>query len=392
MTEFLIRRFIPNWQNTDDPAIREKYGTLAATVGIVSNLFLFLMKLLAGLFSASVAIIADAINNLSDAGSSIITFFAFKFAGKPADSRHPYGHARIEYISGMAVSIIIIVLGLELLGSSFDKIIHPEDITISALTYAALLLSIAIKLWQGLFNRSLSKKISSEALAATAADSLNDAFSTSAVLVSTVIFHLTNIPLDGWIGILVSILITISGIKLVTETADLLIGKAPDPETVKNIRDRILSHEGIVGMHDLQVHNYGPGRLFASVHAEVPAEEDILTSHDIIDNVERQIMEEMGVHLVIHMDPVITGDPELDRLREKTLSVIRKIDPKIGIHDFRAVFGTTHTNLLFDVLVPMEFAMTDKDLSDLIQSRMRQQGNYFCVITVDHDYACGEQS
>ena len=392
MTEFLIRRFIPNWQNTDDPAIREKYGTLAATVGIVSNLFLFLMKLLAGLFSASVAIIADAINNLSDAGSSIITFFAFKFAGKPADSRHPYGHARIEYISGMAVSIIIIVLGLELLGSSFDKIIHPEDITISALTYAALLLSIAIKLWQGLFNRSLSKKISSEALAATAADSLNDAFSTSAVLVSTVIFHLTNIPLDGWIGILVSILITISGIKLVTETADLLIGKAPDPETVKNIRDRILSHEGIVGMHDLQVHNYGPGRLFASVHAEVPAEEDILTSHDIIDNVERQVMEEMGVHLVIHMDPVITGDPELDRLREKTLSVIRKIDPKIGIHDFRAVFGTTHTNLLFDVLVPMEFAMTDKDLSDLIQSRMRQQGNYFCVITVDHDYACGEQS
>ena len=392
MTEFLIRRFIPNWQNTDDPAIREKYGTLAATVGIVSNLFLFLMKLLAGLFSASVAIIADAINNLSDAGSSIITFFAFKFAGKPADSRHPYGHARIEYISGMAVSIIIIVLGLELLGSSFDKIIHPEDITISALTYAALILSIAIKLWQGLFNRSLSKKISSEALAATAADSLNDAFSTSAVLVSTVIFHLTNIPLDGWIGILVSILITISGIKLVTETADLLIGKAPDPETVKNIRDRILSHEGIVGMHDLQVHNYGPGRLFASVHAEVPAEEDILTSHDIIDNVERQVMEEMGVHLVIHMDPVITGDPELDRLREKTLSVIRKIDPKIGIHDFRAVFGTTHTNLLFDVLVPMEFAMTDKDLSDLIQSRMRQQGNYFCVITVDHDYACGEQS
>ena len=392
MTELLIRCFISDWKNTSAPAVREKYGKLAATVGILSNLFLFLMKLLAGLFSSSVAIIADAINNLSDAGSSIITFFAFRFAGLPADSRHPYGHARMEYISGMAVSIIIIVLGLEMMGSSFNKILHPEAITVSVLTYCVLILSIIIKLWQGLFNRSLSKRISSEALAATAADSLNDAFSTSAVLVSTVIFHLTNIPLDGWIGILVSVLITISGIKLVMETADLLLGKAPEPELVQNIRERILSHEGIIGMHDLQIHNYGPGRLFASVHAEVPAETDILTSHDIIDNVERQVMDEMGVHLVIHMDPVITGDPQLDRLHQKLLSVIYNIDPKIGVHDFRAVFGTTHTNLLFDVLVPSGFSMTDEDLVELIQSLMRQQGDYFCVITVDHDYACDEQN
>ena len=387
MIEFLIRRFVPDWQQVQRTDVRERYGTLAAAVGILSNIFLCIIKGLIGLFSGSIAVTADAVNNLSDAGSSVITLLAFKIAGKPADEEHPYGHARMEYISGMAVSFIIILLGLELMGSSFEKILHPEEVGVSALTYLVLIVSIAVKLWQGMFNRNLGKRISSEALQATAADSLNDVFSTGAVLLSTLVYQFTAIPIDGWVGMLVAIFITVSGVKLIMETGSPLLGQAPDPQMVRELEEKITAYDGVIGIHDLQVHNYGPGRVFATVHAEVPANRDILVSHDIIDNIERDVGHEMNLNLVIHMDPVVTDDERLNQLHAQVQQIVVGIDSNLSMHDFRAVFGPTHTNLVFDVVVPPGFSLSDSELSRRIEQQVQTLGSYFCVITVDHNYA-----
>ena len=387
MIEFLIRRFVPDWQQVQRTDVRERYGTLAAAVGILSNIFLCIIKGLIGLFSGSIAVTADAVNNLSDAGSSVITLLAFKIAGKPADEEHPYGHARMEYISGMAVSFIIILLGLELMGSSFEKILHPEEVGVSALTYLVLIVSIAVKLWQGMFNRNLGKRISSEALQATAADSLNDVFSTGAVLLSTLVYQSTAIPIDGWVGMLVAIFITVSGVKLIMETGSPLLGQAPDPQMVRELEEKITAYDGVIGIHDLQVHNYGPGRVFATVHAEVPANRDILVSHDIIDNIEREVGHEMNLSLVIHMDPVVTDDERLNQLHAQVQQIVAGIDSNLSMHDFRAVFGPTHTNLVFDVVVPPGFSLSDSELSRRIEQQVQTLGSYFCVITVDHNYA-----
>ena len=387
MIEFLIRRFVPDWQQVQRTDVRERYGTLAAAVGILSNIFLCIIKGLIGLFSGSIAVTADAVNNLSDAGSSVITLLAFKIAGKPADEEHPYGHARMEYISGMAVSFIIILLGLELMGSSFEKILHPEEVGVSALTYLVLIVSIAVKLWQGMFNRNLGKRISSEALQATAADSLNDVFSTGAVLLSTLVYQFTAIPIDGWVGMLVAIFITVSGVKLIMETGSPLLGQAPDPQMVRELEEKITAYDGVIGIHDLQVHNYGPGRVFATVHAEVPANRDILVSHDIIDNIEREVGHEMNLNLGIHMDPVVTDDERLNQLHAQVQQIVAGIDSNLSMHDFRAVFGPTHTNLVFDVVVPPGFSLSDSELSRRIEQQVQTLGSYFCVITVDHNYA-----
>ena len=387
MIEFLIRRFVPDWQQVQRTDVRERYGTLAAAVGILSNIFLCIIKGLIGLFSGSIAVTADAVNNLSDAGSSVITLLAFKIAGKPADEEHPYGHARMEYISGMAVSFIIILLGLELMGSSFEKILHPEEVGVSALTYLVLIVSIAVKLWQGMFNRNLGKRISSEALQATAADSLNDVFSTGAVLLSTLVYQFTAIPIDGWVGMLVAIFITVSGVKLIMETGSPLLGQAPDPQMVRELEEKITAYDGVIGIHDLQVHNYGPGRVFATVHAEVPANRDILVSHDIIDNIEREVGHEMNLNLVIHMDPVVTDDERLNQLHAQVQQIVAGIDSNLSMHDFRAVFGPTHTNLVFDVVVPPGFSLSNSELSRRIEQQVQTLGSYFCVITVDHNYA-----
>ena len=387
MIEFLIRRFVPDWQQVQRTDVRERYGTLAAAVGILSNIFLCIIKGLIGLFSGSIAVTADAVNNLSDAGSSVITLLAFKIAGKPADEEHPYGHARMEYISGMAVSFIIILLGLELMGSSFEKILHPEEVGVSALTYLVLIVSIAVKLWQGMFNRNLGKRISSEALQATAADSLNDVFSTGAVLLSTLVYQFTAIPIDGWVGMLVAIFITVSGVKLIMETGSPLLGQAPDPQMVRELEEKITAYDGVIGIHDLQVHNYGPGRVFATVHVEVPANRDILVSHDIIDNIEREVGHEMNLNLVIHMDPVVTDDERLNQLHAQVQLIVAGIDSNLSMHDFRAVFGPTHTNLVFDVVVPPGFSLSDSELSRRIEQQVQTLGSYFCVITVDHNYA-----
>ena len=387
MIEFLIRRFVPDWQQVQRTDVRERYGTLAAAVGILSNIFLCIIKGLIGLFSGSIAVTADAVNNLSDAGSSVITLLAFKIAGKPADEEHPYGHARMEYISGMAVSFIIILLGLELMGSSFEKILHPEEVGVSALTYLVLIVSIAVKLWQGMFNRNLGKRISSEALQATAADSLNDVFSTGAVLLSTLVYQFTAIPIDGWVGMLVAIFITVSGVKLIMETGSPLLGQAPDPQMVRELEEKITAYDGVIGIHDLQVHNYGPGRVFATVHAEVPANRDSLVSHAIIDHNEREAGHEMNLNLVIHMDPVVTDDERLNQLHAQVQQIVAGIDSNLSMHDFRAVFGPTHTNLVFDVVVPPGFSLSDSELSRRIEQQVQTLGSYFCVITVDHNYA-----
>lgn len=387
MIQFLVQKFIPNWQDTKNPSVRERYGVLAATVGILSNLLLFLIKILAGLLAGSISIIADAVNNLSDAGSSVITMLAFKISGKPADPKHPYGHARMEYISGMAVSFIIIFLGLQLMGSSFDKILHPQAISLSALTYLILIISVLVKLWQGIFNRKLGKQIASESLQATASDSLNDVIATSAVLISAVFYHFTQIPIDGWIGLLVAGFITFSGIKLVIETGNPLLGEAPDPEFIQKLGSSIMGYEGVIGMHDLQVHSYGPGQVFATVHAEVPANVDILVSHDIIDNIEREVGADLGINLVIHMDPVVTDNEQINLLREQIAQIVKSVDTDLSMHDFRAVSGPSHTNLVFDVVVPPGFEMDDEHVTQVISEKAKKLGNYFCVITIDRNYA-----
>lgn len=387
MISWMIRHFIKDWENTSNSKVRERYGVLAGAVGIASNGFLFLIKFLTGLLLGSISIMADAVNNLSDAGSSVITLIGFKISGKPADNEHPYGHARMEYICGLIVSFIIVFLGLQLIGSSFDKILHPVTVEVNAVMLFVLVVSIGVKLWQGMFNRTLGKKIDSAALQATAADSLNDVYATSAVLISALLMKFTGLRLDGWMGLAVAIFITVSGFKLVMETVNPLLGMAPDQGMVQAIQNKIMSYDGVIGIHDLVIHNYGPERCFASVHAEVPAKQDILISHDIIDNIERDFCENMNIHLVIHLDPVVNDNEEINQLREMVLEIVKGISREISMHDFRVVFGTTHTNLVFDVAVPPEFQFSDQDLCKEITKQVKQHDQtLFTVITVDRNY------
>lgn len=387
MISWMIRHFIKDWENTSNSKVRERYGVLAGAVGIASNGFLFLIKFLTGLLLGSISIMADAVNNLSDAGSSVITLIGFKISGKPADNEHPYGHARMEYICGLIVSFIIVFLGLQLIGSSFNKILHPAEVEVNAVMLFVLVVSIGVKLWQGMFNRTLGKKIDSAALQATAADSLNDVYATSAVLISALLMKFTGLRLDGWMGLAVAIFITVSGFKLVMETVNPLLGMAPDQGMVQAIQNKIMSYDGVIGIHDLVIHNYGPERCFASVHAEVPAKQDILISHDIIDNIERDFCENMNIHLVIHLDPVVNDNEEINQLREMVLEIVKGISREISMHDFRVVFGTTHTNLVFDVAVPPEFQFSDQDLCKEITKQVKQHDQtLFTVITVDRNY------
>ncbi|HIY28942.1 MAG TPA: cation diffusion facilitator family transporter [Firmicutes bacterium] len=388
MTKLLIRLFVRNWENTDSPAVRESYGKLAGITGVVTNLLLALLKLLSGWFFNSIAIMADAVNNLSDSASSIVTLVGFKLSSKPADAKHPYGHARIEYISGMIVSFIVVVLGVQLAQSSIDKILAPEESSFTWITIGVLVVSILLKLWQGLFYRKIGKTISSTTLEATSTDSLNDVISTSAVLAGIIITLLTGVNLDGWLGLLVAVLITISGIRLVMETSQPLLGMAPSQELVQSIYSRILSYDGIIGLHDLEVHSYGEGRIFASVHCEVDADQDIMISHDIIDNIERDFLQDSGIHLVIHLDPVQIHDDRTQKLYHQVREMVAQLSPEYSIHDFRVVWGTTHSNLIFDMVVPYGLSQSDEEVAramgQLIQERLGK--NYFAVVTIDHDY------
>lgn len=388
MTGLLIRLFIPNWKHTDDPVVREKYGKVAGATGVVTNLLLAIMKLVTGLLFNSIAIMADAVNNFSDSASSLVTLIGFKLSGKPADAEHPFGHARIEYISGMIVSFIVVMLGFQLAQSSVEKIITPEDSVFTWVTVLILIISIAAKLWQGFFYRKMGKAISSTTLKATSADSLNDVLATSAVLIGILITLFTSVNLDGWMGLAVALFIMVSGVRLIIETSQPLLGTAPSQELVNSVYSRILSYDGVIGLHDLEVHSYGEGRIFASVHCEVDADEDIMVSHDIIDNIERDFLQDMDIHLVIHLDPVQIHDERTRKLFHEVRGIIAEMSPEYSIHDFRVVWGTTHSNLIFDIVVPFEEKKSDQELLQEIQKTIWEKlgKEFFTVITVDHNY------
>ena len=384
MTQLLLRLFVKDYRNTEDPKVRGAYGKLAGVVGIVCNLLLFAGKLIAGLLSGSVAITADAVNNLSDASSSLVTLLGFKLAERPADEEHPYGHARLEYLSGLAVAALILVIGVELGKSSIEKIIHPEAVLFSWLTLAILIGSILVKLWMALFCYRLGKQIGSSTLTATATDSRNDVISTSAVLIGCLVGHFFHLHIDGYIGTAVALFIIWSGIGIAKETISPLLGKQADPELVKSISDLIMSHEKILGIHDLMVHDYGPGQCFASVHAEMDSRENPLDCHDIIDDIERDALRELRVHLVIHYDPIVTDDEELNQMRALVSTELKQIDPQLTMHDFRMVRGPGHTNLIFDLVIPYSMEDRKKELKERIDERVQfEDKRYYTVITFD---------
>lgn len=390
MTSLLIKMFVRDFSNVSNYSVRENYGKVASIVGIVTNFILFLIKITAGTLFNSIAITADAINNLSDSGSSVVTLFGFKISGKPADAKHPFGHARMEYISGLVVSFIIVYLGLQLLQTSIDKILHPRVADFNAVYIAVLVIAIMIKVWQCLFYRKIGKKIDSTTLIATSFDSRNDVIATSSVLIAGAVTYFTGFNLDGYMGAVVALFILVTGIRLIMDTISPLLGVAPTREMVESIYRKIMGYEGIMGLHDLAVHNYGPAKCFASVHCEVAAEQDIMISHDIIDNIERDFLKDEGIHLVIHLDPIITENEKINDLKEKVDKLIEQLSSEIGMHDFRVVKGVTHTNLIFDIVVPFEFKWSDDELVKLISDEIGKiDETYRSVIIVDHGFVPG---
>lgn len=388
MLNFIIKRTIKDYEQTSVPAVRTAYGKLASTVGICCNLFLFVIKTFIGLISHSVAITADAVNNLSDASSSIISLIGFKLAEKPADEDHPYGHGRYEYISGLMVAVLIIVIGFELLKSSVEKIFNPENVTLSIISVVVLLISIAVKLWMMSFNTYIGKRIDSGTLIATAADSRNDVISTTAVLVSFIVSAFLPFDLDGYMGAAVAVFILINGFGLIKDTISPMLGEAPSPEFVEKIRQKILSYPGILGTHDLIIHDYGPGRKFASVHVEIAAEDDVIESHDVIDNIERYFKENENLHMIVHYDPIVTSDSKIKDIREWLNAEVKSINPELSIHDLRIVPGTTHTNLVFDCVVPHSTDLAPGELKRRISEKVNQKyPDYYCVITIDSTFA-----
>lgn len=388
MQNWLVKKFVHDYENVHDISVRASYGKLSGKVGIFCNAFLFAVKFIMGTISGSVSITADAVNNLSDAASSVISLIGFKMAEKPADEDHPYGHARYEYLSGLTVAVMIILIGFELFKTSFDKVLHPSTVDFSIALVIVLAVSILIKLWMALFNKSLGKKINSSALEATAADSRNDVISTSAVLVAAVISHFFKINLDGYMGIAVAVFILYSGIGLVKDTLDPLLGKAPEPELVDYIQKKILSYDGVLGTHDLMIHDYGPGRKFASVHVEMAAEGDVLKSHDVIDNIERDFLSKDNLNIIVHYDPIVTKDDIVNDFRSWLMEQVKSIDPHLSIHDLRIVPGNSHTNLVFDCVMPHCINVSPSELKAEIRRLVNiKYPNYYCVITIDSSYA-----
>ncbi len=387
MGNFLFKKFIKNYEDVKNPEVRDSYGKLAGIVGILSNLLLCAMKMLVGFISGSIAIVADAVNNLADASSSVITLVGFKLAAMPEDKEHPYGHARIEYIAGMVVSLIIIIVGVELGKSSFEKILHPEPLEFSISIVIVLLLAIAIKVWQAMFNVSAGKKINSLTLIATGADSRNDVIATSAVLISIIAGYIFDIQIDGYMGVVVALFIIWSGISLVRETISPLLGEAPDPDLVNEIEEIVMSYDGVIGIHDLVVHNYGPGKIFASIHIEVDAAVDVMVSHDLVDNIEGRLQQDLNIFVTAHMDPVNLGDPNREPLTHVISDAISGLEGVLNFHDLRIVPGPTHTNVVFDVVLSPECPIGREQITDAICERVKNYNpSFFCVINYDMSY------
>lgn len=385
MTNWLLRTFIKNSDHPEDPKVRAAVGILSGIVGIFCNILLFGGKLAVGLLTRSVSITADAMNNLSDATSSVVTMLGFRLAERPADNDHPYGHARYEYLSGLAVSALILIIGVELAKSSLDKVLHPADVIINWVTAAVLIGSILVKLWMSLFNTKLGKTIHSATLAATAADSRNDVITTSAVLLASLIEHFTAFRADGWMGLAVSCFILYSGVGLAKDTISPLLGENADPELREKIVDNIRACPKVLGFHDLMVHDYGPGQRFASIHVEMDRREDPMECHEILDDLERECLKSHGVHLVIHYDPIVTDDPELDRMHVRVEQLLHTYDIRLGVHDFRMVPGKGHVNLIFDVVLPTDLRGQEADITAALEKALNQNSGvtYYPVITFD---------
>ena len=388
MIDILIRKFIKNAQNVENPAVRGQYGALAGIVGICCNLLLSTFKMTIGFFSGSISIAADGLNNLTDASANITTLVGFKISSKPADAEHPYGHARSEYISGMFVALMILLIGVELMKSSVEKIIKPTPVEFTLIAAVVLVFSILIKFWMSSFNRRIGKKIHSPALMATAQDSVNDVYTTSAVLLSAIIAQFTGLRLDGFMGAGVALFIFYSGFRMMKDTLSPLIGEAPNDELVSLVAAELLAEPKILGIHDLILHNYGPGRCFASAHAEVSAAEDVLECHDAIDNVERKVLSDYNIHLVIHYDPILVGDPFVDEITKLVHTAADSLFQGLSVHDVRVVKGPDHTNVIFDVVKPFSCKMSDESLIQQLAELLKQKDErLFAVITVDNDYA-----
>lgn len=384
---FLVRRFIKNYQDTKDAGVRTSVGKLSGIVGILNNLFLFVIKFVIGTIVHSVSIQADGVNNLTDAGSNIISILSFHLANKPADKDHPFGHERTETIASLFVGILILVLGFETAKESISKVIHPGSIDFRIVSVIILIISIIVKFWMYTYNKKLSKTYDSSLLEATALDSISDVCGTTAVLVSTLLSPVLHFNLDGYMGIVVSGIILYGAYGLLRDMINSLIGEAPDPELVHNIVDRIMAHPAILGVHDMMLHNYGPNKIFASAHVEVDSSKDIFETHDHIDNIEREVKENMNIDLVLHMDPVKVNDSETELYRAKVIEAIHQIDPKWGFHDFRIVSGPTHVNLVFDLVIPFEEKYTQEEIEAMLLKHIQSNKKIYLVLTIDHPYA-----
>ena len=387
MISLLAKKFIKDYKNVTSSAVRQAYGMLCGIVGICINIILFALKFFAGTISGSIAITADAFNNLSDAGASVVTLLGFKLAGKKPDPDHPFGHGRIEYLSGLAVAMVIILMGFELLRDAVDKILHPEAVEFSVLAVVILIVSICGKCYMYLYNHAVGTKIDSAAMQATATDSLSDCAATSAVLLATLVGHWTNLQIDGWCGLVVSGLILFAGYNAAKDTLSPLLGQPPEQEFVDEIKKTVMAHGIVSGIHDMVVHDYGPGRVMITLHAEVPADRNIMEIHDEIDIIEQELRSKLGCEATIHMDPIDTNDETTKETRRKVAELVRLIDEQITIHDFRMVTGPTHTNVIFDAVVPFAFRLSDKEVEEKIESAVRTlDGNYFAVVKIDKSY------
>lgn len=387
MVSLLARLFIKDNDNISSPSVRQAYGVLCGSVGIALNIFLFIGKFLVGIISGSIAVTADAFNNLSDAGSSLIMLVGFKMAGQKPDPHHPFGHGRIEYLSGLLVSVAILIMGFELMRSSIDKILHPQPVDFSILTAVILLVSIAIKIYMACYNRKIGRNIDSAAMKATAADSLSDTAATTVVLIAIVIEHFTGLQIDGYCGVLVGIFILYTGYGAAKDTISPLLGQPPHPDFVRNVEKIVMSYDYVLGIHDMVVHDYGPGRIMLSLHAEVPANGSLIVLHDMIDNIEHHLHDELHCEAVIHMDPVITDDALTNRIRKKIAELLNSSYPEICFHDFRVVEGPTHTNIIFDIVVPFDYRKSDEEIADFLKYEIhRLDTSYHAVIQVDKAY------
>ncbi len=384
MIRLLAHLFIKNHKETQTALVRQAYGILCGTMGIALNLLLFCGKALAGSLSNSIAITADAFNNLSDAGSSIVTLIGFKLAGQKPDSDHPFGHGRLEYISGLVVAFLILLMAFELFKTSISKIIAPQKPECTPLVIGILLVSILVKCYMAIYNHKIGKEIRSVSMSATALDSLSDVCATTVVLISVLLAHFANITIDGYCGLAVAVFICVAGIKAAKDTISPLLGQAPEPEFVDEVTEIVLSHDGIIGIHDLVVHNYGPGRVHISLHAEVPADGNILEMHDLVDLIEHELRDRLNCSAVIHMDPICVNDPETDSLHTVAQTILNEIDPILTMHDFRIVKGPTHTNLIFDVVAPFNYKLSDGALTEIISYKIKEYNpTYFSVIDID---------